>query len=402
MLSGALLDSICPTNPDVPYIPPHPPQEIPTNVDAYDAALIPDEKDVIPTDTATPVAIKRAELTVKKVQELILKERERMLKADELSKNFFDSNHSFFQWTWVATPEKDINLMKIIQNLKSRFMDPAEEYNFLFVSMFVNFVIQQAHGEILWILIPGFSIMLESVICATAKRGLPDYSVLVERSLQDLSRVPGALNIITEVIIKSTHANSPAQVNVMLNLLDSLFMKGSSPENNFSSPLPANFDYSVLFEALGLILDGEHFQVLSKTIWFLYRNCGRFNNHTRKALIGDFLLFKYFGKLFFHWCTEVRQFFHNFLLFRIRRVGITKSEKGVPVINSYDIDLNANKGIFAKFLGKEESKTSGFSKGKKKSTHADWPVVPFGMEPTSDTCVIVSTSLSEDDLTQDE
>eukprot|EP00475_Leptophrys_vorax_P023116 TRINITY_DN3151_c0_g1_i1.p1 TRINITY_DN3151_c0_g1~~TRINITY_DN3151_c0_g1_i1.p1 ORF type:complete len:704 (-),score=170.25 TRINITY_DN3151_c0_g1_i1:151-2262(-) len=403
VLSGAILDSICPTNPDVPYIPPHAIQLPPVKVDPYDVAPEAEDKEDVPTDTASPIALQRAEHAVKQVQLLIAKERERMLVADEVSKAFFDYNHSFFQWTWVATPEKDVELMKQVQNLKHRFMDPAEEYNFLFVSMFVNFVIQQAHGEILWILIPGFSNMIESVICATAKRGLPDYSTLVERSLQDLSRIPGALNIITEVVIKSTHGNSPAQINVMLNLIDNLFMRGSSPEHNLAAPLPDFFDSTVLLEATSILLDGEHFQVLSKVIWFVYRNANRFEIKTRKNLM-ELMLNKFFSKLFLHWCTEVRQFFHYLILFRLKRVGVVKPEKGADVSNSFEMDTAGNKGLLSKLLSsKEESKTSGgFSKSKKRTNHTDWPIVPFGMEPTPETCMLITASLTEEDIAADE
>jgi hypothetical protein len=404
VLSGAILDSICPTNPDVPYIPPHAIQLPPVKVDPYDVAPESEEKEVVETDTASPIALQRAEHAVKQVQQLITRERERTLQADEISKSFFDYNHSFFQWTWVATPEKDIELMKQVQNLKQRFLDPAEEYNFLFVSMFVNFVIQQAHGEILWILIPGFSNMIESVICATAKRGLPDYSTLVERSLQDLSRIPGALNIITEVVVKSTHGNSPAQINVMLNLIDNLFMRGSTPEHNLAAPLPDFFDSTVLLDAITMLMEGEHFQVLSKTIWFVYRNANRFDLNTRKAVM-EILLHKFFSKLFLHWCTEVRQFFHYFILFRVRRLGITKPEKGAEVANSFEMDTSGSKGLLSKLLNsKDDSKTSGgaFTKSKKRTNHTDWPIVPFGMEPTPETCLLMTASLNDQDIAADE
>jgi hypothetical protein len=395
VLAGALLDSICPINLDRLFIP------VKKTADGIlIEPHIPSGESESEEKEKANLMLKKANETLESVSEAIRKEREKTLSQDEVSKKFFDWNNSFFQWTWVATPEKDAEIMKQIVELKSRFMDETEEYNFLFVSMLIDYVVSQAHGEIQWMLIPGFSNMLESVLFSAAKRGVGDYSHLIEHCLADVSRVSRIFSVVINMVIKSTYANNPFEVNIMCNVLDMIFMKGCRPEGFLNSKVPQEVDFEVLFNAIDLVLESEQFQIISKIVWFLYRNINRFDRIMRSKIINNLLLKKYFGKLFLHWCTEVRQIFIYFVLFRIQRAGVVSDRNPVPMIAD-SMSPSTHKGLLSKFLSREENKSALFEQ-KRKITHSDAPTIPFGPEPVSEGCLIVSSNISDDDIKEDE
>jgi hypothetical protein len=62
---------------------------------------------------------------------------------------------------------------------------------------------------------------------------------------------------------------------------------------------------------------------------------------------------------------------------------------------------STHKGLLSKFLSREENKSALFEQ-KRKITHSDAPTIPFGPEPVSEGCLIVSSNISDDDIKEDE
>lgn len=80
--------------------------------------------------------------------------------------------------------------------------------------------------------------------------------------------------------------------------------------------LPSTFIYPVLYEALKIILEGQHYYAISKFLLVIYNNYSLFNTSFKKS-INMFLMGKVFFKLFLSYSIHIRTVFHNILLYRI-------------------------------------------------------------------------------------
>lgn len=82
-------------------------------------------------------------------------------------------------------------------------------------------------------------------------------------------------------------------------------------------PLPHNFDVNYLIAALDVIIETDHHQLLNRLIQTLYDACDVFVGEVRRKLFADFLLKKHFYSLFLHWDEITRNYFHQFLIFKV-------------------------------------------------------------------------------------
>jgi len=90
---------------------------------------------------------------------------------------------------------------------------------------------------------------------------------------------------------------------------------------SMSHPFPAVYCTPLLISAISILLHQEHFQVLLKTLTFLYMHTGHFYGRHRQELFDVLLSDTLFPKLFLHWCTEIRRVFHCILIYRLARDG---------------------------------------------------------------------------------
>ena len=86
-------------------------------------------------------------------------------------------------------------------------------------------------------------------------------------------------------------------------------------------PFPTVYSTPLLISAISILLHQEHFQVLLKTLTFLYMHTGHFYGRHRQELFDVLLSDTLFPKLFLHWCTEIRRVFHCILIYRVARDG---------------------------------------------------------------------------------
>ena len=90
---------------------------------------------------------------------------------------------------------------------------------------------------------------------------------------------------------------------------------------SMSHPFPAVYCTPLCISAVSILLHQEHFQVLLKTLTFLYMHTGHYYGRHRQELFDVLLSDSLFPKLFLHWCTEIRRVFHCILIYRLARDG---------------------------------------------------------------------------------
>ncbi|OQR91628.1 hypothetical protein THRCLA_08929 [Thraustotheca clavata] len=90
----------------------------------------------------------------------------------------------------------------------------------------------------------------------------------------------------------------------------------SIPAGDEVSLLPPTFDFRFLCSALHILLESEHTQILLTTLEFLYNTWDCFPERHADKLRSELATPATFFKLFLHWHSEVRHFFHTLLAFR--------------------------------------------------------------------------------------
>ena len=102
-----------------------------------------------------------------------------------------------------------------------------------------------------------------------------------------------------------------------------------------STPLPASsagIVFALLERALSELLASAHFQILLKTLCFVYTHVGRLpSNGMRLELLRDLLFDRFFFSLFLHWCPEVRRQFHHILVYRLNRAGAARQQSEIEI-----------------------------------------------------------------------
>lgn len=79
-------------------------------------------------------------------------------------------------------------------------------------------------------------------------------------------------------------------------------------ENEKLGPrLPTCFDFELFGQGIVSLLSSSHFQVVLKTLSFLYNHEIIFHGPLRVQLVENILLRKNFNRLFMHWMYEVRR-----------------------------------------------------------------------------------------------
>ena len=100
-----------------------------------------------------------------------------------------------------------------------------------------------------------------------------------------------------------------------------LLMRHTVVNPSMSHPFPPSYCSALLLQALTILLHQEHFQVLLKTLTFIYMHTGHFYGEERAQLFTILLSRELFPRLFLHWCTEIRRVFHCILVYRLMRDG---------------------------------------------------------------------------------
>eukprot|EP01029_Cantina_marsupialis_P009091 TRINITY_DN2130_c0_g1_i2.p1 TRINITY_DN2130_c0_g1~~TRINITY_DN2130_c0_g1_i2.p1 ORF type:complete len:647 (-),score=150.04 TRINITY_DN2130_c0_g1_i2:2449-4389(-) len=145
------------------------------------------------------------------------------------------------------------------------------------------------------------------------------------------------LNLFVRAAFQATHLFSPKSVQSTLHLIFDWFKSAARKEeekwdsisetSEFRDPeigtsLPSSFDMEYFLECIEILLSSELFQVVLKTLQFLYAAIPFFQGERRRDIITN-LFFGSSGHKFFrfflHWNYEVRRFFLTFVVFKLFR-----------------------------------------------------------------------------------
>jgi hypothetical protein len=85
--------------------------------------------------------------------------------------------------------------------------------------------------------------------------------------------------------------------------------------------LPNNFDHTMFETAIERLVDTDHFQIVTRTLIFIYNLLDMFTGRERLKFTYELLLKKHFYELFLHWSDDVRACFYRILTYKINRIS---------------------------------------------------------------------------------
>ena len=257
-------------------------------------------------------------------------------------RKFLAWNPSFFEWGRAELMCTDPMLMTTLlapdtmAYLNLQFSDPG--FLLEYTSGWLGHVVSAAHGQVLWHVLPGYSLLLEACLLGILQRpdlltsgtGRRIQCLLLSSDTPSPTRAPIVLRTFVELRLRQTSVNDAMGLNQTLDCLDDWIRLASGEQ--LSDPLPENFCYDTLLFALQTALRGHHFQMLIKTLTFLYMHLGRFYRERRSELLQHVVFHRsVFFRLFLHWCPEVRRVFQLLLTYRVLRS--TNTELSMSAVN---------------------------------------------------------------------
>eukprot|EP01117_Protostelium_nocturnum_P013394 TRINITY_DN4991_c0_g2_i1.p1 TRINITY_DN4991_c0_g2~~TRINITY_DN4991_c0_g2_i1.p1 ORF type:complete len:812 (+),score=259.55 TRINITY_DN4991_c0_g2_i1:279-2714(+) len=124
------------------------------------------------------------------------------------------------------------------------------------------------------------------------------------------------LNLYIKILFLKTPANKPLSIMGSLSSLENWFKFANTNHVRFKSP---TFDIKFFTKVLQAIAEADHHQSVGRTLSLLYYHSELFERECRKDLYGGFLLDQMFDFYFCHWDENVRNSFHQILVFKILR-----------------------------------------------------------------------------------
>ncbi|GAB5360927.1 hypothetical protein AAMO2058_000670000 [Amorphochlora amoebiformis] len=274
-----------------------------------------------------------------KAAEAVLKSfdafKAKAVEEDRKHFHFFDKNPSLFEWTLWLQGEDDKKIKEEIVKVKTKLSE--QENFFQFVSSIVCHVCTIAVGRVRFGLVPGYWTLVRPVIQRVSEKTPMQYSETMIQCISDLLQNKQLLGFFSQILLTSTDANNPAEVDKCLTLLDEWFLV-CAPD--MADPIPGGMCFNTLFKAMSILLSSTHFQVLLKVLTFVYMHIGRFYGKRRLELCKVFLEKpQNFNMLFLHWHPEVRHMFHRILTYRLNRLGPKPGKDSSSQADPFEVKL---------------------------------------------------------------
>jgi len=163
---------------------------------------------------------------------------------------------------------------------------------------------------------------------------------LLDASCALLLAQPSLINLYMKILFQRTNALHIPSVMDTLATLEIWFKHFISHKTH----LPANFDCSYFASCLQILFNFDHHQIVNRVISVLYNNSDAFSGTARKGLFLDFLVKKNFFNLFLHWDDNIRNAFHQLLVFKACRVRRSLlAAEGIHVDELASADANVSK-----------------------------------------------------------
>ncbi|KAL9644612.1 hypothetical protein ABK040_015351 [Willaertia magna] len=176
-------------------------------------------------------------------------------------------------------------------------------------------------------------------------------------------RNPLVINILLELFFSNTNGYNPDQVFYTLDWADKWFQEVRQLEHSFQQyllyrnhkhrhtyfylessnielfigALPQNFNYEFFELSIERLLNTDHFQIVSRTLIFIYNILDLFNGKARLKFLGHNLIRDHFYDLFLHWSIDIRNIFYRIILFKLQRFSSSVFLEYKPQLNSLGV-----------------------------------------------------------------
>lgn len=254
-------------------------------------------------------------------------------------KIFLATNPGFFEWTRPELTQHNMQgdsaliTPEAIECIRDLFTDMRTFFPFVY--HWLRHVTSATIGVIQWSCVPGYWLVVQCFLnrfMMEDVRYLGDESVRGSANLILRNRYCNAcLNFFTRAMLNITNLYNKEDFNFSMDVLDSWLsiVDGTSTplpeavasEINMATPIPETFCYDVFFEVMKVLLSYDHFQIVLKTLAFLYMHADRFYGKQRRKLWELIMGKDLFSSLLLHWHPEVRHMFMYFMVYRICRRG---------------------------------------------------------------------------------
>lgn len=185
---------------------------------------------------------------------------------------------------------------------------------FSFLKQYIFHILDQTKsGQILWISIPGYKLLLKVYLLELKERKISEYPEALVEAGTVLLNNSKLLNVFVRIIFAKTNIYEFASVQECFRVLNSFF----SAVYMYNRALPSTFDTEFFMLGLKISLDDENGLNVAKCLSFIYNQYHLLRGQLRSELIGRLLLKKKLKKLFFHWCMDLRNMLFHLILFRI-------------------------------------------------------------------------------------
>eukprot|EP00823_Brevimastigomonas_motovehiculus_P008545 TRINITY_DN784_c5_g3_i1.p1 TRINITY_DN784_c5_g3~~TRINITY_DN784_c5_g3_i1.p1 ORF type:complete len:1211 (+),score=380.70 TRINITY_DN784_c5_g3_i1:67-3699(+) len=230
--------------------------------------------------------------------------------VDALSSKSLQTSLSFSSKENKMTSD-DSNLAKLKESLSSD-ENPCASYGVC---------------RVYWALLPGYLSFVSTFMAHMLNSSPSDYTFPLIKCQREMIRERDTLTFFVRAALGTTPANDREIINKVLDLMDVWFRAIRPPSTEeedwagatgLMAPLPDTFCFPFFFNAIAILLKSEHYQILLKSLTFLYTHFGHFFGEQRLEF-ARCLLFDNFYRLFLHWCPEVRKLFHYILIFKLKR-----------------------------------------------------------------------------------
>ena len=186
---------------------------------------------------------------------------------------------------------------------------------FRFTYEWANHVNNQfVNKDIPWKDIPGYTIILKSMLLELKNRNILFYPELMIKASCGLLKNTNILNTYVTVVFQKADLYRYKTVRECFNVLSAWFSSLWVDHKE----LPEAFDLDFLIKGIKLALSHEISYNVCSALTFVYNHYHMLPSKIREKVIRDYLLQENFEEYLFHWSYNVRYVFMHLLFFRIK------------------------------------------------------------------------------------
>jgi len=189
------------------------------------------------------------------------------------------------------------------------------KYYFTFMRRLVNYVLRFVDGRTFqWSALPEYFTAVRPVLLEMNANQPTEYSSHLADCTTTLLCNAGLLAPFLRLSLQKTDINDFNATIDSIQLIDRWFshLKGIQ--------LPANFDYDHFIMCMTLLLNSEHFMIVSSVLLLLYDHYELFDPTVfRPNFVQDVLLHRNFYRFFLHWDHITRKIYHHILIYKITK-----------------------------------------------------------------------------------